>query len=335
MVTLGFVPFGLVTVTFGLGVFGPVIMVTFGVVPLAVIVMLVLRLALIRIVLSAARVAIDGAALVKTLGLACSVTLGVDWALVCTLSVSILWLVWTSVFFWFWLFALAVACDVATRRPPLRVALWLGVTEDSDCPTWLLGVSDCDLSWTVACVVAWPCETCSVVSVSWALAWVCEETATSWSITWLLCAWAVASWATALVVAWELVSWLTLAVATAATLAWALACSVTVVVVTRLAVPSSLSCCKPSPLGALVSSASTFPWARRLPPAKATIERVVTPIVTQFFLTLCSLKRTLFSIYNNHPFFLLFSLLYDIFRQITNRKKSSYFHESLPDASYY
>ena len=38
MVTFGLVPFGLVTVTFGLGVFGPVIMVTFGVVPLAVIV---------------------------------------------------------------------------------------------------------------------------------------------------------------------------------------------------------------------------------------------------------------------------------------------------------
>ena len=68
MVTLGVVPFGLVTVTFGLGVFGPVMMVTLGVVPLAVIVMLVLRLALIRIVLSATRVAIDGAALVNTLG---------------------------------------------------------------------------------------------------------------------------------------------------------------------------------------------------------------------------------------------------------------------------
>ena len=78
MVTFGLVPFGLVTVTFGFGVFGPVMMVTFGVVPLAVIVMLVLRLALIRIVLSAARVAIAGAALGKTLGLACSVTLGVD-----------------------------------------------------------------------------------------------------------------------------------------------------------------------------------------------------------------------------------------------------------------
>ena len=304
MVTFGLVPFGLVTVTFGLGVFGPVIMVTFGVVPLAVIVMLVLRLALIRIVLSAARVAIDGAALVNTLG--------VDWALVCTLSVSILWLVWTSVFFWFWLFALAVACDVATRRPPLRVALWLGVTEDSDCPTWLLGVSDWVLSWTVACVVAWPCETCSAVCVSWALAWVCEETATPWLATWLVCAWAVVSWLTALVTTWEFVSWLTLAVATADTLAWALACSVTVVVVTRLAVPSSLSCCKPSPLGALVSSASTFPWARRLPPAKATIERVVTPIVTQLFLTLCSLKRTLFSIYINHPFSVVVSTLWYI-----------------------
>jgi len=327
MVTFGLVPFGLVTVTFGLGVFGPVIMVTFGVVPLAVIVMLVFRLALIRIVLSAARVAIDGAALVNTLG--------VDWGLVCTLSVSILWLVWTSVFFWFWLFALAVACDIATRRPPLRVALWLGVTEDSDCPTWLLGVSDCGLSWTVACVVAWPCGACSTVWVFWVLTWVFEETATSWLATWLICAWAVVSWLTALATTWELVSWLSLAVSTAATLAWALACSVTVVVVTRLAVPSSLSCCRPSPFGVLVSSASTFPWARRLPPAKATIERVVTPIVTQFFLTLCSLKRTLFSIYNNHPFFLLFSLLYDIFRQITNRKKSSYFHESLPDASYY
>ena len=244
MVTFGLVPFGLVTVTFGLGVFGPVIMVTFGVVPLAVIVMLVLRLALIRIVLSAARVAIAGAALVKTLGLACSVTLGVDWALVCP-------------------------------------ATWVDV---------------------------WPCEACSVVCVSWALAWVCEETATSWSITWLLCAWAVASWATALVVACEFVP----TVSTADTLAWALACSVTVVVVTRLAVPSSLSCCMPSPLGALVSSASTFPWARRLPPAKATIERVVTPIVTQFFLTLCSLKRTLFSIYINHPFSVVDSTLWYI-----------------------
>ena len=248
MVTLGFVPFGLVTVTFGLGVFGPVIMVTFGIVPLAVIVMLVLRLALIRIVLSAARVAIDGAALVKTLGLACSVTLGVDWALVCP-------------------------------------------------ATW---------------VVAWPCEACSVVCVSWALAWVCEETATSWPLTWLLCAWAVASLVTALVAAWGLVSWLTLAVSTADTLACALACSVTVVVVTRLAVLSSLSCCRPSPFGILVSSASTFPWARRLPPAKATIERVVTPIVTQFFLTLCSLKRTLFSIYINHPFSVVDSTLWYI-----------------------
>ena len=263
MVTFGLVPFGLVTVTFGLGVFGPVIMVTFGVVPLAVIVMLVLRLALIRIVLSAARVAIAGAALVKTLGVDC--------------------------------------------------------------------VRSCTATW----VDVWPCEACSVVCVSWALAWVCEETATSWLVTWLVCAWAVVSWLTALPTTWELVSWLSLAVATADTLVWALACSVTVVVVTRLAVPSSLSCCKPSLFGALVSSASTFPWARRLPPAKATIERVVTPIVTQFFLTLCSLKRTLFSIYNNHTFFLLFSLLYDIFRQITNRKKSSYFHESLPDASYY
>ena len=236
MVTFGLVPFGLVTVTFGLGVFGPVIMVTFGVVPLAVIVMFVLRLALIRIVLSAARVAIDGAALVNTLG--------VDWV----------------------------------------------------------------LSWTVA----WPCEACPAVCVSWVLTWVCEETATSWLATWLFCAWAVASWLTALVTTWELVSWLTLAVATADTLAWALACSVTVVVVTRLAVPSSLSCCKPSPLGALVSSASTFPWARRLPPAKATIERVVTPIVTQFFLTLCSLKRTLFSIYINHPFSVVDSTLWYI-----------------------
>ena len=248
MVTFGLVPFGLVTVTFGLGVFGPVIMVTFGVVPLAVIVMLVLRLALIRIVLSAARVAIAGAALVKTLGLACSVTLGVDWALVCP-------------------------------------ATWVDV---------------------------WPCDTCSVVCVSWPLDWVCEDTATSWLATGLVCAWAVASWLTALVAAWKLVSWLTLAVATADTLAWALACSVTVVVVTRLAVPSSLSCCKPSPFGVLVSSASTLPWARRLPPAKATIERVVTPIVTQFFLTLCSLKRTLFSIYINHPFFCcrLYSMIY-------------------------
>ena len=237
MVTLGVVPFGLVTVTFGLGVFGPVMMVTFGVVPLAVIVMLVLRLALIRIVLSAARVAIDGAALVNTLGMACV------------------------------------------------------------------------LSSTAACVVAWPCGACSTVWVFWVLTWVCEETATSRLATWLICAWAVVSWLTALATTWELVSWLSLAVATAATLAWELACSVTVVVVTRLAVPSSLSCCKPSPLGELVSSASTFPWARRLPPAKATIERVVTPIVTQFFLTLCSLKRTLFSIYINHPFFLLFFLL--------------------------
>ena len=259
MVTFGLVPFGLVTVTFGLGVFGPVIMVTFGVVPLAVIVMLVLRLALIRIVLSAARVAIAGAALVKTLG--------VDWVLVCP-------------------------------------ATWVDV---------------------------WPCEACSVVCVSWALAWVCEETATSRLATGLVCTWAVVSWLTTLVTTCEFVP----TVSIADTLACALACSVTVVVITRLAVPSSLSCCKPSPLGALVSSASTFPWARRLPPAKATIERVVTPIVTQFFLTLCSLKRTLFSIYNNHPFFLLFSLLYDIFRQITNRKKSSSFHKSLPDASYY
>ena len=236
MVTLGVVPFGPVTVTFGLGVFGPVMMVTLGVVPLAVIVMLVLRLALIRIVLSAARVAIDGAALVKTLGVDC--------------------------------------------------------------------VRSCTATW----VTAWSCEACAVVCVSWALAWVCEETATSWPITWLVCAWAVASWLTALVAAWELVP----AVATAATLAWALACSVTVVVVTRLAVPSSLSCCKPSPFGMLVSSASTLPWARRLPPAKATIERVVTPIVTQFFLTLCSLKRTLFSIYINHPFFCccLYSMIY-------------------------
>ena len=219
-------------------------MVTLGVVPLAVIVMLVLRLALIRIVLSAARVAIEGAALVKTLGLACSVTLGVDWALVCP-------------------------------------------------ATW---------------VVAWPCEACSVVCVSWALAWVCEETATSWPITWLLCAWAVASWLTALATACEFVP----TVVTADTLAWALACSVTVVVVTRLAVPSSLSCCRPSPFGVLVSSASTLPWARRLPPDKATIERVVTPIVTQFFLTLCSLKRTLFSIYINHPFSVVISTLWYI-----------------------
>ena len=244
MVTFGLVPFGLVTVTFGLGVFGPVIMVTFGVVPLAVIVMLVLRLALIRIVLSAARVAIAGAALGKTLGLACSVTLGVDWALVCP-------------------------------------ATWVDV---------------------------WPCEACSVVCVSWALAWVCEETATSRLATGLVCTWAVVSWLTTLVTTCEFVP----TVSIADTLACALACSVTVVVITRLAVPSSLSCCKPSPLGALVSSASTFPWARRLPPAKATIERVVTPIVTQFFLTLCSLKRTLFSIYINHPFSVVDSTLWYI-----------------------